>query len=154
MDGPSTFEIFGHMRQLQPIIHKNADVVHALATSFVGAYGEWHSSVHKLEQNVTGAGGPCRAELDWFLPAIAGSSSAPRPKASLLRSWAALLPPGRDRDLLDWCIAGPRLNQSASDNNLAATTTALAQAFPREGHWASPCDHMERWTTRRGSSCR
>ena len=35
-DGPSSYdEIFGHMRQLQPLVHANADVIHAMAAGFV-----------------------------------------------------------------------------------------------------------------------
>ena len=39
---PATFgEIYQHMRQLQPLFHENADVIHALQTGFIGEAGEW-----------------------------------------------------------------------------------------------------------------
>ena len=55
-NGPSSYEeIFLHMRQLAPVVQKNADVLHTIAAGFVGAYGEWHSSVHHLEANHSGS---------------------------------------------------------------------------------------------------
>ena len=70
MNGPSTYEeIFLHMRQLAPVVRRNADVLHTIAAGFVGAYGEWHSSAHRLEANRSGLAMLVDAELDWFLPA-------------------------------------------------------------------------------------
>lgn len=39
---PATFgEVYHHMAQLAPLFHKNADVIHALQTGFIGEAGEW-----------------------------------------------------------------------------------------------------------------
>ncbi len=39
-----------HIQQLKPILHQNADVIAALQGGFIGAWGEWHSSSHKLDR--------------------------------------------------------------------------------------------------------
>ncbi len=39
-----------HINQLKPILQRNADVIAALQGGFIGAWGEWHSSEHELDQ--------------------------------------------------------------------------------------------------------
>lgn len=41
--------IRNHIKQLKPLLEKNADVIFVLQAGFIGAWGEWHSSAHKLE---------------------------------------------------------------------------------------------------------
>jgi len=43
--------MLGHMKQLKPILEKNRDVIHAVQSGFLGAWGEWHSN--KLTVNKT-----------------------------------------------------------------------------------------------------
>ena len=50
-EGPTKETIFGHIDQLAPVIQENADVIFVLQAGFVGAWGEWHSSALKLEQD-------------------------------------------------------------------------------------------------------
>lgn len=40
-----------HIRQLSPVLSRNADVIAVLQAGFIGAWGEWHSSTHGLETN-------------------------------------------------------------------------------------------------------
>ena len=49
--GPTLDVILKHLDQLAPIIRRNADVIFVLQAGFVGAWGEWHSSAHKLERD-------------------------------------------------------------------------------------------------------
>jgi Domain of unknown function (DUF4832)/Domain of unknown function (DUF4874) len=39
-----------HINQLKPILWRNADVIAVLQGGFIGAWGEWHSSQHELDQ--------------------------------------------------------------------------------------------------------
>lgn len=50
-NGPTLDIILKHLDQLAPLIRKNADVIFVMQAGFVGAWGEWHSSAHKLEQD-------------------------------------------------------------------------------------------------------
>lgn len=49
--GPTMEEMFRHMKQLQPYLEKNKDVILALQAGFIGAWGEWHSSKHNIENS-------------------------------------------------------------------------------------------------------
>jgi hypothetical protein len=40
--------ILGHITQLSPILHDNADVIAVWQAGFIGAWGEWHSSTNNL----------------------------------------------------------------------------------------------------------
>lgn len=48
--GPTTERILAHIRQLTPVVRRNTDVIYALQIGWVGAWGEFHSSTHKIEQ--------------------------------------------------------------------------------------------------------
>lgn len=50
-EGPALEMILQHMDQLAPLLEKNKDVIYVLQAGFIGAWGEWHSSARKLEQN-------------------------------------------------------------------------------------------------------
>jgi hypothetical protein len=45
-NGPTLESTLKHMDQLRPLIKQNKDVLYVLQAGFVGAWGEWHSSVH------------------------------------------------------------------------------------------------------------
>lgn len=45
-NGPTREMALRHMEQLRPVIEKNRDVLYVLQAGFIGAWGEWHSSVH------------------------------------------------------------------------------------------------------------
>lgn len=49
--GPTLQIILTHLQQLEPLIRQNADVIYVLQAGFIGAWGEWHSSALKLEQD-------------------------------------------------------------------------------------------------------
>jgi hypothetical protein len=54
MGGPAggTCErILGHVDQLAPLIRRNADIIAVMQAGFVGAWGEWHSSKHRLQED-------------------------------------------------------------------------------------------------------
>lgn len=48
--GPTEEDIIRHTRQLKPFLEKNKDVILVVQAGMIGAWGEWHSSVHGLEQ--------------------------------------------------------------------------------------------------------
>jgi hypothetical protein len=47
----SKSRILGHISQLAPILKANGDVIAVMQAGFIGAWGEWHSSTHGLENN-------------------------------------------------------------------------------------------------------
>lgn len=49
--GPTMEDMFCHMKQLKPYLEKNKDVILALQAGFIGAWGEWHSSKHRIENS-------------------------------------------------------------------------------------------------------
>lgn len=50
-EGPTAETILAHIAQLKPVLRRNMDVIAVFQTGFIGLYGEWHRSFHKLEQN-------------------------------------------------------------------------------------------------------
>jgi hypothetical protein len=42
-------QIFAHIWQLAPILDHDADVIAVLDAGFIGAWGEWHTSIHNLD---------------------------------------------------------------------------------------------------------
>lgn len=49
--GPTGERILQHLEQLAPLIKKNSDVIYVFQAGFVGAWGEWHSSAHSIEND-------------------------------------------------------------------------------------------------------
>jgi hypothetical protein len=49
--GPTLEDIRVHTQQLKPFLEANKDVILVLQAGFIGAWGEWHSSVHGLENS-------------------------------------------------------------------------------------------------------
>lgn len=47
----TTERILAHIAQLGPVLRRNADVVAAVEAGFIGAWGEWHTSTHGLDQD-------------------------------------------------------------------------------------------------------
>lgn len=45
-------QILAHLDQLQPLFQNRADVIAWVEAGFIGAWGEWHSSTHGLDQNM------------------------------------------------------------------------------------------------------
>jgi len=43
--------ILGHIGQLEPLLQEYADVISVLQAGFIGAWGEWHSSTHGLDNS-------------------------------------------------------------------------------------------------------
>ncbi len=44
-------QILRHIEQLKPLFQKNADIIAWVHAGFIGAWGEWHTSTHKLDQD-------------------------------------------------------------------------------------------------------
>lgn len=51
MHGPDLEWILSHIRELTPIVRRNADVIYCLQTGWVGAWGEFHSSFAGIEKD-------------------------------------------------------------------------------------------------------
>ena len=49
--GPTSERILSHIRQLTPIVQKNADVIYVLQIGWIGAWGEFHSSARRLDED-------------------------------------------------------------------------------------------------------
>lgn len=49
--GPTEEDIIRHTEQLAPFLEKNKDVIQVVQAGMIGAWGEWHSSFHGLEQS-------------------------------------------------------------------------------------------------------
>ena len=49
LSGPTAETTLNHLEQLRPLIRKYSDVIYVLQCGFVGKFGEWHNSFHKLQ---------------------------------------------------------------------------------------------------------
>ena len=49
LSGPTAQTVLRHLEQLAPLIRKYSDVIYVLQCGFVGKFGEWHNSYHKLQ---------------------------------------------------------------------------------------------------------
>lgn len=49
LTGPAAETVFLHLEQLKPLLLRYIDVIYVLQCGFVGMFGEWHCSYHKLE---------------------------------------------------------------------------------------------------------
>ena len=49
--GPTEADVLRHAKQLKPFLEKNKDVIQVVQAGMIGAWGEWHSSVHGLENS-------------------------------------------------------------------------------------------------------
>lgn len=49
--GPTAAQILSHLDQLKPILHANKDLILVVQAGLIGAWGEWHSSIHGLENS-------------------------------------------------------------------------------------------------------
>lgn len=58
--------VLQHINQLTPILRDNADVIAVLQAGFIGAWGEWHSSTHRLDRDARAK----RRILDALLAAV------------------------------------------------------------------------------------
>lgn len=46
-------QILRHIDQLTPLLQRNADVIAWMHAGFIGAWGEWHTSTHGLDRDMT-----------------------------------------------------------------------------------------------------
>lgn len=49
--GPTLEQALAHLEQLKPFLEKNKDLILVVQAGVIGAWGEWHSSVHGLENS-------------------------------------------------------------------------------------------------------
>ena len=64
VQGPTAERILSHIAELTPIVRKNIDVIYTLQMGWVGAWGEFHSSVHGLEKDKESVARITKATLD------------------------------------------------------------------------------------------
>lgn len=50
--GPTAEQILRHLDQLKPILQANKDLILVVQAGLIGAWGEWHSSIHGLENSL------------------------------------------------------------------------------------------------------
>ncbi|MDL2256269.1 DUF4832 domain-containing protein [Parabacteroides sp. OttesenSCG-928-K15] len=50
-EGPTMEDFRVHMAQLKPFLEKNKDVIYVMQAGFIGAWGEWHHSIHRHEKS-------------------------------------------------------------------------------------------------------
>jgi len=50
--GPTAEQILRHLDQLKPILQDNKDLILVVQAGLIGAWGEWHSSIHGLENSL------------------------------------------------------------------------------------------------------
>lgn len=58
LTGPTAETTLKHLQQVKPLLRKYKDVIYVLQCGFVGKFGEWHNSFHKLQSDL-----PFRREL-------------------------------------------------------------------------------------------
>lgn len=51
--GPTLRQALEHLDALKPFLEKNRDLILVVQAGVIGAWGEWHSSVHRLEESDT-----------------------------------------------------------------------------------------------------
>lgn len=49
--GPTEEQVLRQVEQLKPFLQKNKDLILAVQAGLIGAWGEWHSSIHGLEKS-------------------------------------------------------------------------------------------------------
>lgn len=49
--GPTAGQILQHLDQLKPILEANKDLILVMQAGLIGAWGEWHSSIHGIENS-------------------------------------------------------------------------------------------------------
>lgn len=49
--GPTLEQALAHLEQLKPFLERNKDLILVVQAGVIGAWGEWHSSVHGLENS-------------------------------------------------------------------------------------------------------
>lgn len=62
--------VLSHITQLKPVLRNNADVIAFMELGFVGAWGEWHSSTHKLVNDNKGINDASRQIVSQILNAL------------------------------------------------------------------------------------
>lgn len=50
-NGPTETDIITHLDQLKPFLERNKDLIFVMQAGLIGAWGEWHSSKHGLENS-------------------------------------------------------------------------------------------------------
>jgi len=65
---PTLERLLAHIAQLKPVVCRNVDVIYCLQTGWVGAWGEFHSSVSGLEKDPKAVAAIMQATLDMLPP--------------------------------------------------------------------------------------
>jgi hypothetical protein len=74
--------VLAHIRQLKPVLHENGDVIAVMDAGFIGAWGEWHSSTHGLD-NLNDRARILWAVLDALPPTRSATVRAPMYKRDM-----------------------------------------------------------------------
>lgn len=64
VQGPTAERILSHIAQLTPVVRKNIDIIYTLQIGWVGAWGEFHSSIHGIEKDKEAVARITKATLD------------------------------------------------------------------------------------------
>ena len=67
-EGPTTERILAHIEQLKPIVRRNIDVIYCLQMGWIGLWGEFHTSAHRIEKDPAAVARIVRATLDMLPP--------------------------------------------------------------------------------------
>lgn len=78
VDAPK-WAMLAHIDQLRPVLMRNADVIAVMDAGFIGAWGEWHSSTHGLD-NTRDRGDILYAVLHAIPPSRSVTVRSPRYK--------------------------------------------------------------------------
>lgn len=114
ISGPTANITLKHIGQLKPLIHKYADVIYVLQAGFVGKFGEFHNSYHKLHADVSFRKDLMAAVLDAIPPTRTTMMRYPALKMSIFGTTPldeteaySNLPQARIGHFNDGFLAGP-----------------------------------------------
>lgn len=101
-------QVLAHIWQLQPLLIANADVIAVLDAGFIGAWGEWHTSIHGLDN---------AADRSTILGALL--AAVPASRSIVIRS------PAHKKEM----FGGPLTAEAAFDGSGAARVGHLNGCF-------------------------
>ena len=135
--------VLAHIAQLQPVLQRNADVIAVLDAGFIGAWGEWHSSTHGLDNQRD------RGDILWALLTALPASRSTMVRSPIYKA-AAYGRPISDAQAFDGSHPSRvgHLNSCflASDTDLGTYTDPIDE-------WKEYVAHEGRFTPVGGETC-
>lgn len=142
-DAPK-WAMLAHIDQLRPLLQKHADVIAVMDAGFIGAWGEWHSSTHGLD-NPRDRGDILYAVLRALPASRSVTVRSPRYKVD---AYGDPMPAARAFDGSDPARVGHHNSCFlASDTDLGTYTEPIER-------WKSYVAHDGRFTPVGGETCR